>query len=69
MSVCAFIVFVLPCVLVAAMWRADPPSKESYRLCKKKYKPEKEARAQRRTVVSLMYEWMNGLTTASLNDG
>jgi hypothetical protein len=31
---CAFILFVLSCVQVAALRRADPPSKESYRLCK-----------------------------------
>jgi hypothetical protein len=30
MNVC---VFVLSCVLVDAVWRAYPPSKESYRLC------------------------------------
>jgi hypothetical protein len=33
MSVCAFILFVLSCVQVTALRRADPPSKESYRLC------------------------------------
>jgi hypothetical protein len=33
MSVCAYSVFVLFCVYVAALRRADPPSKESYRLC------------------------------------
>jgi hypothetical protein len=31
MSVCVY--SVLFCVQVAALWRADPPSKESYRLC------------------------------------
>jgi hypothetical protein len=30
---CVFILFVLFCVYVEALWRADPPSKESYRLC------------------------------------
>jgi hypothetical protein len=34
MSVCVYSVFVLSCVQVAALRRADPPSKESYRLCK-----------------------------------
>jgi hypothetical protein len=29
----AFILFVLSCVHIAALRRADPPSKESYRLC------------------------------------
>jgi hypothetical protein len=35
MSMCVYSVFVLSCVQVAAFRRADPPSKESYRLCKK----------------------------------
>jgi hypothetical protein len=34
MSVCGYSVFVLSCVQVAALRWADPPSKESYRLCK-----------------------------------
>jgi hypothetical protein len=33
MSVCVYSVFVLLCVLVAALRRADTLSKESYRLC------------------------------------
>jgi hypothetical protein len=32
---CAFILPVLSCVQVAALRRADPPSKKSYRLCKR----------------------------------
>jgi hypothetical protein len=32
-SVCVYSVFVLFCVQVAALRRADPPSEESYRLC------------------------------------
>jgi hypothetical protein len=35
MSMCVYSVFVLVCVQVAALRRADPPSKQSYRLCKK----------------------------------
>jgi hypothetical protein len=35
MSVCVYSVFVLCCVQVTALRRADPPSKESYRLCKR----------------------------------
>jgi hypothetical protein len=31
--VCVYFVFVLFCVYVEALRRADPPSKESYRLC------------------------------------
>jgi hypothetical protein len=34
MSVCIYSLFVLSYVQVAALRRADPPSKESYRLCK-----------------------------------
>jgi hypothetical protein len=32
---CVYSVFVLSCVQVAALRRADPPSKESYQLCKR----------------------------------
>jgi hypothetical protein len=35
MSVCVYSVFVLSCVQVVNLRRADPPSKESYRLCKR----------------------------------
>jgi hypothetical protein len=35
LSVCVYSVFVLFCVLVAALRHADPPSNESYRLCKR----------------------------------
>jgi hypothetical protein len=35
MSVCVYSVFVLSCVEETALRRADPPSKESYRLCKR----------------------------------
>jgi hypothetical protein len=38
-------VFVLSCVQVAALQRADPPSKVSYRPCKKQ-ETEKAAKAQ-----------------------
>jgi hypothetical protein len=40
-----FSVFLLSCVYVAALRRADHSSKESYRLCKKDYETEQEARA------------------------
>jgi hypothetical protein len=35
MSVCVYSMFVLSCVQIAALRRADPPSKESDRLCKR----------------------------------
>jgi hypothetical protein len=44
MSVCAFILCSCCPVYVAVLRRADPPSKESYSLCKKDYETE-EARA------------------------
>jgi hypothetical protein len=43
--VLVYSVFVLSCVYVAALRWADPPSKESYRLCKKDYESEEEIRA------------------------
>jgi hypothetical protein len=46
--VCVYSVFMLSCAQVAALRRADPPSKESYRLCMKDYENEEDARAQRR---------------------
>jgi hypothetical protein len=49
---CVLSVFVLFC----ALQRADPPSKESYRLCKKDYKTEDEARTEQRAVEPLMNE-------------
>jgi hypothetical protein len=51
MSVCVYSVFVLFCVQVAALWRADPPSKDFYRLCiwlrnwKSRQGPTKDCRA------------------------
>jgi hypothetical protein len=42
--------FVLSCVQVAALRRADPPSKESYRLCQKNQETEKAAKVQQRVV-------------------
>jgi hypothetical protein len=59
MSVCVYSVFVLSCVYVASLRRADHSSKESCRLCKKDYGTEEEARAQQRTVEPLMNERMN----------
>jgi hypothetical protein len=49
MLVCVYSVFVLFCMYVAGLRRADPPSKESYRLCiglgelKRKPRPNKRA--------------------------
>jgi hypothetical protein len=56
--VCIYSVSVLSCVYVAALWRADHSSKESYCLCKKDYKTEEEARAQQRAVEPVMNKWM-----------
>jgi hypothetical protein len=42
--------FVLSCVKVVALRRADKSSKESYRLYKKYYEIEEEARAEQRAV-------------------
>jgi hypothetical protein len=45
MSVCVYFVFVLSYIQAAAMRGADPPSKESYRLCKNQ-ETEEGAKAQ-----------------------
>jgi hypothetical protein len=52
----AFILFVLSCMQVAALRRADHSSTESYRLCKKDYETEEEARAQQMAVETLIDE-------------
>jgi hypothetical protein len=64
--VCVYSVFVLSCVQVAALRRADPSFKESYRLCKKDYETEEEPRAQPRAIEPLMIEWMNCIVYCSL---
>jgi hypothetical protein len=66
MSVYVYSVFVLSCVWVAVLRRADPPSKESYRLCTKlciglqNWKKE-TAKAQQRAVEPLMNELCSGV--------
>jgi hypothetical protein len=58
--VCIYSVFVLSRVQVAALRRAVHSFKESYRLCKKDYETEEEARAQQMDVGHWwMSEWMN----------
>jgi hypothetical protein len=54
LSVCALLSCVF--VILVALRRADHSSKESYRLCKKYYETEKEARPQQRAVEPLMNE-------------
>jgi hypothetical protein len=56
--VCVYSVFVIPCVQVAALRRADHSSKESYRLCKKDYKTEDEANKGLWNHWWWMNEWM-----------
>jgi hypothetical protein len=49
MFVCAFILCLYcPVYKVEVLGRADHSSKESYRVCKKDYETEKEARAQQK---------------------
>jgi hypothetical protein len=50
MFVCVYSVFMLYYVQVAALRRADPTSKESYRLRKIDQETEKAAKAQERAV-------------------
>jgi hypothetical protein len=47
---CAFILFMLSCVQVTALRRADHPSKESNRLCKKDQETEKAAKVRQMAV-------------------
>jgi hypothetical protein len=54
--VSVYYVFVLSCVQVAALKRADHSPKEFYGLRKKYYETEEEARAQQRVVEPLMNE-------------
>jgi hypothetical protein len=51
-----FLCFVLSSVQVAALRRADHSSKETYRLFKTDYETEEEARAQQKTLESLVNE-------------
>jgi hypothetical protein len=48
MFMCVYSVFVLSCVHAAALRRADPPSKEPYRLFKNDYKTEEAAKASKK---------------------
>jgi hypothetical protein len=63
MSVCVYSVFVLFCVLIAALWRADPPSKESNGLCiglrnwKSDQGPTKDCRAIDRVWIGEWIYW------------
>jgi hypothetical protein len=53
--VCVYSAIVLSCVYVGASERADLSSMESYRLCKKDYGTDEEARSQQLNADPLMY--------------
>jgi hypothetical protein len=57
MSMCVYSVFVLSYVQVAALRWADPPSRESYRLCNKIRKLKKAAKVQQWALEPWMDEW------------
>jgi hypothetical protein len=54
MSVFLYSVFVVSCAQVAALRQADPPFKETYRLCKKIKKVKKSVKVQQRAVKKLL---------------
>jgi hypothetical protein len=56
-SVYVYSLFVLSCVQVAALRRADLPSKESYRLCKRRLRNWRRRQGQTRGCKA--NEWMN----------
>jgi hypothetical protein len=55
MSVCVYFVFVLSCMQLAALRRADPPSQESYN-CVKDQEAERAVKVQQRAVEPRMNE-------------
>jgi hypothetical protein len=59
--VCVDSVFVLSCVQVEALRRADHSSKVSCRLRNRDYETEEEVRAQQWAVEPLMNVWINNL--------
>jgi hypothetical protein len=59
---CVYSVFLLFCVQVAALRRADHSSRESYRLCKKDYEIESRGQGPTkgcRAIDEWLNEWMN----------
>jgi hypothetical protein len=56
---CVYFVFVLFCVQVAALRRADPPCKEFYWLWKRLRIWRETTKVQKRAVQPQMNEWMN----------
>jgi hypothetical protein len=57
--VCVYSVFVLSCVYVAALRRADRSSRELYCLCNNDYETKEQVIAQQRAVEAWMNEWIN----------
>jgi hypothetical protein len=62
MSVCVYSIFVLSCVHVSALRRADPPFKESYRLCERSrdLKSGQGTTKDCRTIDRWMDGWVDG---------
>jgi hypothetical protein len=69
MSLCVYSVFMLSCGQVADLRRADPPSKESYRMCigSRNWKSGQGPTKGCRATDERMNEWMNVTILQPLN--